>query len=250
MMAIVLKPIITIPLGPVTLFTWGFLVSLGIIAALIYLRLVSFNKGVSFDDILNISLLSIILGFIGARILFIFLEPNQFSSPTEIFRIWDGGLSSYGGLVLAVFGGIIYAKAKKINTLKLSDLIVPAVVLGFAISRIGCFLVNDHLGKITNFVWGINVNGTVRHPISAYYAISLFVLFIILAVFQKRFSKGTGFITFFALAWESAFRFIIDNFKDFEGRDILYLLNAIFLILIFIISFYFLIKRLPRMKTA
>ncbi|TSC91063.1 MAG: phosphatidylglycerol:prolipoprotein diacylglycerol transferase, partial [Candidatus Berkelbacteria bacterium Licking1014_96] len=188
--------------------------------------------------------ISIILGFIGARLLFIFLEPNLFQNPIEIIRIWDGGLASYGGLILAVFGSVIYAKKNKLDVLKYADLFVIPIALAFAVARLGCVLVNDHLGKLTNLPWGITVEGVTRHPISAYYSISLFVLVAILILFRKNFLKAKGRSTFFALTFYSLLNFIIDNFKDFEDKTFNYYANQIFLLLIFIISFYFLIREI------
>lgn len=242
MFAIILHPTITLQLGPLTIFTWGLLVSIGIIAGLILIWYLAKKEGINFDHVLNLSLISIIFGFIGARLLYIFLEPNLFQNSIEIIRIWDGGLALYGGLVLAIFIDIIYVKKNKLDVLKYADLFAAPLTLAIAVARIGCTLVNDHLGKITSLPWGITVDRITRHPISAYESIILFILFIVLIVFRKSFLKLKGFSAFFALTWYALFRFIIDTFEDFQGRtDVLYA-NQIFLILVFVASFYFLIK--------
>lgn len=265
MLAIILHPTITLQLGPLTIFTWGLFVSLGIVAALILAWLLTKKPAESsakqssgpasiaakrllggeklnFDHILNISLISIILGFIGSRLLFIFLEPNLFQNPIEIIRIWDGGLALYGGLILAIFGSVIYAKKNKLDVLTYADMFVLPIILSIAIARIGCLLVNDHLGKLTNLPWGIMVDGITRHPISAYYSISLFILFAILLIFRQTFLRLKGATTFFAITFYSMGRFTIDNFKDFEGKAINFYLNQIFLLLVFIVSLYFLLR--------
>ncbi|MCX6811616.1 MAG: prolipoprotein diacylglyceryl transferase [Candidatus Berkelbacteria bacterium] len=242
MFAIILHPTVTIQLGYLTVFTWGLLVSIGIIVGLILIWYLSKKEGINFDHVLNLSLISIIFGFIGARLLYVFLEPSQFQNPIEIIRIWDGGLALYGGLALAIFVDIIYVKKNKLDVLKYADLFAPPLALAMAIARVGCTLVNDHLGKITSLPWGITVDRITRHPISAYEVIILFVLFIILIVFRKSFLRFKGFSAFFALTWYALFRFIIDTFEDFQGRTDIFYANQIFLLLVFIISLYFLIK--------
>ena len=244
MFAVILNPTTTLQAGPLIIYTWGLLVSIGIILGLITAWYLSKKEKLNFDQVLNISLISIILGFIGARLLFIFLEPNLFKNPIEIIRIWDGGLASYGGLILAVFGRIIYLKKNKLDTLKYADMFVIPIALAFAFARVGCFLVNDHLGKITDLRWGITVDGLTRHPISAYYSISLFILVAILIFWRKNFLKTKGLSTFFALAFYSLLNFIIDNFKDFEAKTFNYWANQIFLLLIFAISLYFIYKKI------
>lgn len=242
MFAIILHPTITLQLGPMTVFTWGLLVSIGIILGLILIWYLAKKENLNFDHVLNLSLISIIFGFIGARILFIFLEPSLFQNPIEIIRIWDGGLALFGGLVLAIFIDIIYIKKNKLDVLKYADLFAPPVILAIAIARIGCTLVNDHLGKLTSLAWGINVDGVIRHPISAYEAIILFILFFVLIIFRKNFLKIKGFSAYFALTWYALFRFIIDTFEDFQGRTDIFYANQIFLLLVFIVSFYFLAR--------
>jgi len=244
MFAIILNPTITLHAGPLIIYTWGLLVSIGIILGLILIWYLAKKEDVNFDHVLNIALISIIFGFIGSRLLYIFLEPGLFQNPIEIIRIWDGGLALFGGLALAIFIDIIYIKKNKLDLLKYADLFAPALALSIAIARIGCTLVNDHLGKITTLPWGITVDNITRHPISAYESIILFILFIILLVFRKNFLKIKGFSAFFALTWYALFRFIIDSFEDFQEKTNIFYANQIFLLLMFIISFYFLTKKL------
>ncbi|MBU2595807.1 prolipoprotein diacylglyceryl transferase [Patescibacteria group bacterium] len=244
MFAIILNPTITIQISPLTIYTWGLLVSIGIILGLILAWYLAKKEKLNFDHVLNISLISIILGFIGSRLLFIFLEPQQFQNPIEIIRIWDGGLASYGGLILAIFGSIIYAKKNKLDAMKYADMFVLPIALAFAVARIGCTLVNDHLGKLTDIPWGITVDGITRHPISAYYSIGLFLLVAILLLFRKNLLNIKGGSTFFALTFYSLLNFIIDNFKDFEDKTFNYYANQIFLLLVFVVSFYFLYKKI------
>lgn len=273
MFAIILNPTLTLHLGPLIIYTWGLLVSIGIIAGLILAWYLAKkpaetpqqgDSGVpasmaarkrplggeklDFDHILNLALLSIIFGFIGARLLYIFLEPSQFQNPIEMIRIWDGGLALYGGLVLAIFIDIIYVKKNKLDVLKYADLFAAPLTLAIAVARIGCTLVNDHFGKLTNLPWGITVERITRHPISAYESITLFVLFIMLLVFRKSFLKFKGFSAFFALTWYALFRFMIDTFEDFQGRTDVFYANQIFLLLVFVASFYFLIKSIKSSR--
>lgn len=240
MLTIFFTPLSSFYIGSIEIHFWGLMASLGIIAGLVFLWLSSKKCKISFDHLLNLALIIVVFGFVGARLLYVILESDSFTNPWQIFSIWDGGLALYGGLVMAVFAGVIYCKKSKINVLEASDIFAPAAVLGVATARIGCLLVHDHLGKISNLPWSIDADGISRHPVSAYYFLSLVVLFAILLYLKKKYSHKIGLITFFALAWYSGFRFVIDFFREFEGRTGVFLINQIFLILIFLVSIYFL----------
>lgn len=244
MLAIIFYPTTTLHLGSLVIYTWGLLVSIGIVLALLVAWYLAKVEKINFDHVLNLTLISIIFGFIGSRLLYIFLEPNLFQKPIEMVRIWDGGLSLYGGLLLAIFVDIIYVKINKLDLLKYADFFVIPLTLALFFGRLGCTLVNDHLGKLTNLPWGITVDGLTRHPISAYEALGLLILFIILIIFRRAMLKSAGFAAFFSLCFYTAMRFIKDNFQDFGGKTQEFYLNQIFLLIIFIISSYFLYKKI------
>jgi len=70
---------------------------------------------------------------------------------------------------------------------KMADLVTPAVALGIGIGRIGCFLINDHLGAATSLPWGILwPDGISRHPVALYESLVGFALFAIFWFLQKR----------------------------------------------------------------
>ena len=125
MLTIFFTPLESFSLGSIEIHFWGMMASLGIIAGLIFLWLSSKKPPpgqgqtgqakINFDHLLNIILIAVVLGFVGARLLYVILESDRFSSAWDILRIWDGGLALYGGLVLAIFGGVVYCKRNKIT---------------------------------------------------------------------------------------------------------------------------------------
>ncbi len=136
-----------ITLGPVKIFTWGFFVSLGfLIALLILIKKYPAEKNIFIDTLLYVLLGAII----GARLFFLlFYTPEISAALKDFYKIWQGGMSSFGGF----FGGFaaiyFYARAKKINLYILLQKVVFVLPLGLAISRIGCYLINDHPGVKT-----------------------------------------------------------------------------------------------------
>ncbi len=126
------------------IYTWGFLVSLGFLAAYaVLLKKYPSEKNI-FSDIL---LYALIGAMIGARLFYIlFYAPETLAALADFWKVWQGGMSSFGGF----FGGFaaicFYARAKKINLYALCQKVAFVLPLGLAISRIGCYLINDHPG--------------------------------------------------------------------------------------------------------
>jgi phosphatidylglycerol:prolipoprotein diacylglycerol transferase len=94
--------------------------------------------------------------FLGARLShFIFWNPERFMDFFNIFMITEGGFSITGGLIGGFIGGYIYAKVSKMDFYGIFARLSPAVLLGQAIGRIGCFLNGDAHGTATTLPWGV-----------------------------------------------------------------------------------------------
>lgn len=145
-----------IQLGPVKIYTWGLFVSLGFLAAYLYLAKKEPEHKKIFLDIL---LYALIGSMIGARLVFIlFYSGSAAEEMKNFFKIWQGGMSSFGGFLGGTLAAYIYTRIKKIKFLWLANRVAFVLPLGLAIARIGCYLVNDHPGIKT---WA--------HPLSVSY---------------------------------------------------------------------------------
>lgn len=90
----------------------------------------------------SLFLIAYIAGYIGARGLSILLEGESLSGFFEL-----GSMTLYGGILLATVAAILYAQWKKLSIIRLADLVLPSLMLGIAIGRIGCFLNGDDYGR-------------------------------------------------------------------------------------------------------
>jgi len=211
-------PIQTISLGVFKIQIWGLLVAAGIVAGTILAAKRAKDKKVKIDHILNLVIILIISGFIGARILYLLLNLDFYRFyPGAMFKVWEGGFAIYGGIVLGAISFILYAKIKKLPLRKLIDIFAPAFFLTLSLSRIGCFLVNDHLGKVTEVPWAINFGALPRHPISAYYALSAALISGILLIYERYLKiKPEGILGALGMILYGMFRFLLDFTRDYE----------------------------------
>lgn len=133
-----------IELGPVKIYTWGFFVSLGFLAALAFLA----KKYPAEKNIFIDLLLYVLIGAMaGARLFYVlFYAPDTTSALWDFWKIWQGGMSSFGGFFGGTLAACIYARVKKIKFLWLANRVAFVLPLGLAIARIGCYLINEHPG--------------------------------------------------------------------------------------------------------
>ena len=103
-----------------------------------------------------------------------------------------GGLSWFGGFTFGVGAGLLVIRLKRLRLLPILSAAAPALAIGHAIGRIGCFLVGDDYGKVSNLPWavafpeGLPPSLARVHPTQLYEAIPLFAIGIVLIHWRKR----------------------------------------------------------------
>jgi phosphatidylglycerol:prolipoprotein diacylglycerol transferase len=105
--------------------------------------------GVERRHIDNILLLLPIFGLAGGRFFsryFYYPEPLTF---WQAMKVWeDGGLVFYGGMIFGILTVLIYAAVRRVPLFKLIDSLAPALALGLAFGRVGCFMAGCCWGDV------------------------------------------------------------------------------------------------------
>lgn len=98
----------------------------------------------------------IVSGLIGGRLFFMIQYRERYDRPLiQFFQLWEGGLVVYGAAMGALAGVLIYAWRNRVSSLWLLDTIAPAVVLGYAIGRVGCLLNGCCWGDVCDAPWAV-----------------------------------------------------------------------------------------------
>jgi phosphatidylglycerol:prolipoprotein diacylglycerol transferase len=169
------------------------------------------------ENVLDASLYALLAGIIGARLLFLLLEsPEHGFNLSLFFRIWEGGLSFHGGLLGAIAAVATYTRIKKIPFLAMADVLAPSLAIGYAFTRIGCFLNGCCYGSETHLPWAVGFVDPITgghtppsHPAQLYAFAANLAIFGILTLFEKK-SRGNGYVFFVYLALYSVYRFLIE----------------------------------------
>ncbi len=149
------------------------------------------NAGYPWEWITGMFLWVIVAAIVGARIMSVVPNWSQYSSdPLQVFAIWQGGLSSFGGLILAVPVGIISARRRcpSIPTIRLLDLVAPVLMAAWGIGRLlGPQLMINGGGHATHQWFGMYYAGEVgkRLPVPIFQAAMDLSIFGILLLIER-----------------------------------------------------------------
>ena len=167
-------------------------------------------------DVLVIA--AIACGIVGGKLYFVLFELPPYVSWAEVFGnlFSGGGLTWYGGLLLAWVVFPILTKWYKAPLLSVLDVLSLVSPLGYALGRIGCQLAGDgDYGVPTSVTWamsypiGIVPTLELVHPTPIYEALTGFLLFLILWSIRKRISTD-GVLFFIYLVGAGLSRFFVE----------------------------------------
>lgn len=178
---------VLLKLGPLTIHTYGFLIAIGFFLGLATVRRLAPRSGIDAEKAVDATFWLMVVGFVGARALFVVTRWSDYmADPISIFKIWEGGLVFFGGPMLAIPWGIWWFRRNRIPFWKASDVILPALVIGHALGRLGCLAAGCCYGRPTESGWGLRLHselvepalrGVLLHPVQLYESAALFVLF-------------------------------------------------------------------------
>jgi phosphatidylglycerol---prolipoprotein diacylglyceryl transferase len=149
-------------IGPFTVYGYGLMLALGFIAGS-YLLVGEFKRRKLDPNIANnITLIALIAGVIGSKILYLIENWPSFVIDPVGMAFNPGGLTFYGGFILAAFSIYMYGRKKEISFFTIGDAIAPGMMLGYGVARLGCHLAGDgDYGFPTTLPWGTDYsNGT------------------------------------------------------------------------------------------
>ena len=135
---------------------YGLIIAIGFLLAMIYAFKRAKFFGIDPDRMIDVVLVSALFAFIGARLYYVvFYGGYDWSKPSEIFAIWDGGLAIYGGVIFAFGTALWMCPLRKVNTLAMFDIASLGFLIGQSVGRWGNFFNQEAFGTNTDLPWGM-----------------------------------------------------------------------------------------------
>ncbi len=208
---------VAISIGDFKITWYGILIAVGMILGVFYALHNAKRYNISKDHLIDCVLAGVVLAIIGARLYYVAFEWETYSKDIwSIFRINEGGLAIYGGLIGGLLGAVIVAKIRKVNIKGLLDLAVIGFFIGQGIGRWGNFMNQEAFGVATDLPWGMvseNTNNIAVHPCFLYESISCLIGALVLHIFAKKMQKYDGQIFLLYLVWYGIERAIVEGLR-------------------------------------
>lgn len=222
-----------IDLGPIPIHTYGLLLACALLVAISFAARLAETDGIPRKTSWDLGFIVIISSIIGAKLLLVLTSLDYYlAQPSRLVSVefLQAGGVYYGGFLGAVAGALIFTRLNpKIPFWRIADAAAPAIPLGQAIGRMGCFAAGCDYGRPTDLPWAITftneythrIVGTplhvALHPYQLYEAGATLVLCLLLyRSFRRRSFVGQTFSLY--LMGYGAIRFFLEFFRGDADR--------------------------------
>lgn len=237
-------------IGSVTIHGYGLMIAIGVMTALFVGDYRAKKKGLDGDLIYGLTITTVLLGFLAAKLLFIITEWEDFVANPKSF-LAGSGFVVYGGIIGGALTVWAYCKIKKMDFLRYLDLMIPSVALAQGFGRIGCFLAGCCYGKETDGFFGITFTNSDYAPNHVKLFPSQLVMsagdFVIAAIllWYARKERAKGKVTALYLIIYSVGRFLVEFTRN-DNRGFVGILSTsqfigIFTFIVGMVLFYLVI---------
>jgi len=213
--------------GPFELRFYSLFILIGVLVSYSLARRQARRENINLDQVDELVFYSVVFGVIGARALYVISNWKFYSkNPSEIFKLWHGGLSIQGAILAGITVFLLYSTLKKNVTFKplqALDLGAAYLPLGQAIGRWGNFFNYEAFGEPTNLPWKMYVPIAMRslefkqyeyfHPTFLYESVWDFLLFLLLTHYMGRYRKNFGEVFSLYLCFYSLGRICIERLR-------------------------------------
>jgi phosphatidylglycerol---prolipoprotein diacylglyceryl transferase len=177
-----------------TLHTFGVLLALAFVAAMWWLARGVRREGLNPDRLTSLGFWAIAGGGVGSKLLLVLRNlPDFIAQPSRLWSLsfLESAGDFYGGFLGALAACAVYfLRHPELPAWRAADLCGPAVALGQAIGRAGCFMAGDDYGRPTDVPWAVTFTdpdaarlggaplGVPLHPVQLYESFVCLALFL------------------------------------------------------------------------
>ena len=223
-----IKTIELLQIGSIHISPFGPLVATGILVGRALGLYRAKQAGIPREEMDDAILYTLISAFFFAHFVeAVFYHPEQIARQGLIYllKFWTG-LSSFGGFFGGIFGFLFYVYKKKIRfPLLYAECILQGLVLGWVFGRLGCTIIFDHPGNLSNFFLAFQQPEGSRHNLGFYEFLFTFLILFPTTLILHRLKVKPGTYSAAVLILYTPVRFLLDFLRldaDHKG-DVRYL---------------------------
>jgi phosphatidylglycerol:prolipoprotein diacylglycerol transferase len=189
------------------------------------------RRGFDADALVDLAVVLLATGVGGARLLYVVTHPHEFAGRwIEVLYVWQGGLTLWGGFLLAVPAGILFCVRRRLPTWEVADVFAGPVAIAAAMGRFGCFLNGCCYGLPTRLPWGIRFpagslpyaqfGDEALHPSQLYNVLAGLATFVLVQVAAPRL-RAPGQRWWLMLGTYALLRGVVDLSRYYEPSEYL-----------------------------
>jgi prolipoprotein diacylglyceryl transferase len=145
------------PWTPVPIYAYGVMLGTSLVVGWFIAMNLAGKDGIDQQEAGTIYMWTAVWSIVGSRLLWYFTTPE--ARVIDIPMVNQGGLVAYGGMIGGFLSSVYCCRRRGIPLLQWADVAAPSVVLGTAITRIGCFLFGCDYGARTSLPWAVHFPG-------------------------------------------------------------------------------------------
>jgi phosphatidylglycerol:prolipoprotein diacylglycerol transferase len=239
-------------LGSFEITSFGAMVALGAALGILLLRRELVRSGMDGAKGVDAALVGVLGGLAGAKLLYV---VEHWAEPLSDTLLSRGGMSWFGGLTGGILAGVVMVLRQRLPLMAVLSAAAPALTLGQAIGRIGCFLVGDDYGRATTLPWGLafpkGLPPTLEtvHPTQIYESVSLFVMTAALIALRRRGAANHVVFGWYLVA-AGTLRFLIELVRVNEVVFLGLTTAQLFSAAIVAVGAWLLVRRSPEPRLA
>ncbi|MFM7389139.1 MAG: prolipoprotein diacylglyceryl transferase [Vampirovibrionales bacterium] len=155
-----------------------------------------------------------LIGLLGARLMYVVYHPSEFMADPVGFLTASGGMVWYGGVLAGVLAVWLWSRYQHRPLLPLTDALLPPLMLGLALGRVGCLLAGCCYGGEADVPWAIHyphthpTQGVAVHPVPVYETLGALALCGASLWLEKRPALAVGSTTALIAVGYGVLRFI------------------------------------------
>ncbi len=213
-------------IGPITIYSYGVLLAASYLLGLWLAMRRAKRWGLDPTRVLDLGIYIIIAALIGAKLLLLVVDFEQFSSsPQDLLSLARSGGVFYGGLILAVIVAFWYISRHQLPFWTTCDVFAPGIALGHVTGRLGCLAAGCCYGKPTDVPWAIvftnplaaaNVGtplGIPLHPTQIYEAGAELLILVLLLATERRGRPFPGRTFWLYMLLYAISRYIVEIYR-------------------------------------
>ncbi len=215
-------------LGPLPIHSYGILLAAAFLVSTALLARLLEREGVARSRAWDLGFVVIVSGLLGAKLLMVFTNWSYYGE--DLSRLWSlefwrAGGAFFGGLLGATLSAWLYVRRDPgLKFSRVADAAAPAIALGQAVGRLGCFAAGCDYGRPTDVAWAVSFTSEYAHqnvgiplnvplhPVQLYEAVGALLIFAALLWLHRRRRFDGQIISLYFVAY-GALRFVNEFYR-------------------------------------